>query len=277
MISSLANILHRIIAQILHGMDRIALQIRIISALADRELLLRTEKGALGALGVLLEPLLVVLSLLALKLLVRLKTVDLINPVIWMVIGVALFYLFTAIGMKALNGIKKSQDIFFYRRIRPLDTLLATALVESRIYGTTLIVLLIAVAAWTWQFQFDDPGLAVLSFVLTVFLALGVGVSALVIGHRIPLVKLFVRFGIRRLLLWTSGIFYSVYSIPGPVRPFLTWNPVLHAVELFRHAVNQAYPIPDISLSYLATCALVSSGFGLLFYSINENLLLSED
>lgn len=266
-----------VIAALSYCCDRIGLQIRIISALADRELLLRTKKGSLGALGVLLEPLLLVLSLLALKLLVRLRTVDLINPVIWMVSGVALFYLFVAIGIKALDGIKKSQDIFFYRRIRPLDTLLATALVESRIYGTTLILLMIAVAAWTWQFQFDDPGLAVLAFVLTVFLALGVGVSALVIGHRIPLVKLLVRFGIRRLLLWTSGIFYSIYSVPGPVRVFLTWNPVLHAVELFRHAINQAYPIPDISLPYLATCALVSCGFGLLFYSINENLLLSED
>jgi capsular polysaccharide transport system permease protein len=194
-----------------------------------------------------------------------------------MVSGVTIFYLFLAVGVKALDGIKKSQDIFFYRRIRPLDTLFATALVESRIYATTLVLLIFFVSAWTWKLQFDDPGLAVVAFVLTVILALGVGVSALVIGRRIPLVKLLVRFGIRRLLLWTSGIFYSIYTIPAPARYFLTWNPVLHAVELFRHAINQAYPIPDISLHYLATCALGSCGFGLLFYSTNENLLLAED
>lgn len=258
-------------------LNRLSLQFRIVSALAERELLQRTEKGALGALGVLLEPLLVVMSLLALRLLIRFRAVDLINPVIWMVSGVTIFYLFLAVGIKALDGIKKSQEIFFYRRIRPLDTLLATALVESRIYATTLVLIICLVAAWTWQLRFDDPGLAVLAFVLTVILALGVGVSALVIGRRIPLVKLLVRFGIRRLLLWTSGIFYSIYTIPAPARYFLTWNPVLHAVELFRHAINQAYPIPDISVHYLAACALISCGFGLLFYSTNENLLLAED
>jgi len=256
---------------------KLVLQFRIVLALQERELLVRTEKGLLGALGVFIEPIFLVLTLLALRILVRFKTTDLINPVIWMVTGVCIFCLFTEVGLKSLNGVKKAQDIFFYRRIRPLDTLLASALVEGRIFGSVLTVVVLAVWGWTWQAQLDSPGEAVLVFVLTVLLALGVGGSALVIGHRLPVVKLAVRFGIQRVLLWTSGIFYALYTLPGPVRPFLTWNPLLHAVELFRHAVNQAYPIPDISMTYLAGCAFVSCGFGLLFYSSNEALLLSEN
>jgi len=255
----------------------LVLQFRILLALQERELLVRTEKGLLGALGVFIEPMILVLTLLALRILVRFKTTDLINPVIWMVTGVCLFYLFTEVGLKSLNGVKRAQDIFFYRRIRPLDILLASALVEGRIFGSVLTMVVLAVWGWTWQVQLDSPGEAVLVFVLTILLALGVGGSTLVIGHRLPVVKLVVRFGIRRVLLWTSGIFYALYTLPGPVRPFFTWNPLLHAVELFRHAVNQAYPIPDISMTYLAVCAFVSCGFGLLFYSSNEALLLSDN
>ena len=264
-------------AALRHCWVKVVLQVRIVWALADRDLLERTSKGALGAFGVVVEPMLLVLTLLALRILIRQLGADLINPVVWMVVGVALFYLFTTLGIKSLSGVKKSQDVFFYRRIRPLDTLLAAALVEGRIYATILTLVILAVWGWTWRVQFDKPGEAALVFVLTVLLALGVGVSALVVGHRIPLVKLLVRFGMRRILLWTSGVFYAVYTLPGPIRPWLTWNPVLHAVELFRHSINEAYPIPGISLAYLAACALVSCGFGLIFYSSNEALLLADD
>jgi len=85
------------------------------------------------------------------------------------------------------------------------------------------------------------------------------------------------KFGINRILLWTSGIFYATYTLPGPARPFVTWNPLLHSVELLRHSINSAYPLPDISLQYLGTCALISLGFGLVFYFSNEALLLADD
>ena len=257
--------------------DRMMLQLRIVLALADMEFALRAEKGAFGVWGVVFEPLALMLTLLALKILVRLKTTDLLNPVIWLACGVALLYLFRKVGMKALSGVSKKQRFFFYRRIRPLDTLLASTLIEARIHASVLVLVFLAVAAWTWTFHIDDPALMVVDFLLTICLGLGVGMSALVVGHRIPIVKALTKFGINRILLWTSGIFYATYSLPGPARPFVTWNPLLHAVELLRHSINTAYPLPGISLQYLAICAFVSVGFGLVFYFSNEALLLSDD
>ena len=79
--------------------DRMMLQIRIVLALADMEFALRAEKGAFGVWGVVFEPLALMLTLLALKILVRLKTTDLLNPVIWLACGVALLYLFRKVGI----------------------------------------------------------------------------------------------------------------------------------------------------------------------------------
>ena len=257
--------------------DRMMLQIRIVLALADMEFALRAEKGAFGVWGVVFEPMFLMLTLLALRILVRLTTTDLLNPVIWLVCGVVLLYLFRKVGLKALTGVSKKQKLFFYRRIRPLDTLLASTLIEARIHASILVLVFLAVSAWSWTFQIDDPALMVVDFLLTVCLGLGVGMSALVVGHRIPIVKALTKFGINRILLWTSGIFYATYSLPGPARPFVTWNPLLHSVELLRHSINTAYPLPGISLQYLAICAFVSVGFGLVFYFSNEALLLSDD
>ena len=266
-----------LVEQIKLTLDRLWLQIRIVLALSETEFVLRAEKGSFGVWGVLFEPLALMMTLLALRILIRLKSTDLLSPVIWLACGIALLYMFRKIGIKALTGVSKRQKFFFYRRIRPLDTLLASALIEARIHGSVLVLVFISVSFWSWQFKLDDPSLVLVDFILTIALGLGVGISALVIGHRIPIVKTLTKFGINRLLLWTSGIFYATYTLPGPIRPLVTWNPLLHSVELLRHGINVAYPIPGISLQYLFACSSLSCGFGLLFYFLNEALLLADD
>lgn len=257
--------------------DRLLLQLKIVLALADVEFALRSEKGAFGVWGVLFEPLALMMTLLALRILVRSASSDLLNPVVWLTCGIVLLYLFRKVGIKALTGVSKRQKLFFYRRIRPLDTLLASTLLEARVHGTILVLVFLAVSFWTWSFRLDLPALTVVDFLLTIGLGLGVGISALVVGHRLPIVKTLTKFGLNRILLWTSGIFYSTYTLPAPFRPWVTWNPLLHSVELLRHSINSAYPIPGISLQYLAICSLVSLGFGLMFYFSNEALLLADD
>ena len=257
--------------------DRLLLQLKIVLALADVEFALRSEKGAFGVWGVLFEPLALMMTLLALRILVRSASSDLLNPVVWLTCGIVLLYLFKKVGIKALTGVSKRQKLFFYRRIRPLDTLLASTLLEARVHGTILVLVFLGVSFWTWSFRLDLPALTVVDFLLTIGLGLGVGISALVVGHRLPIVKTLTKFGLNRILLWTSGIFYSTYTLPAPFRPWVTWNPLLHSVELLRHSINSAYPIPGISLQYLAICSLVSLGFGLMFYFSNEALLLADD
>ena len=266
-----------VVSSVLAFGERMMLQLRIVLALADVEFALRADKGAFGVWGVIFEPMALMAALLALKILVRLKTTDLLNPVVWMVCGVALLFLFRKVAIKALTGVSKKQKFFFYRRIRPIDTLLASTLIEARIHASVVVLVFLGVSFWTWTFKIDDPALMFIDFILTICLGLGVGMCALVIGRRIPIFKTLTKFGVNRILLWTSGIFYATYTLPGPARPFVTWNPLLHSVELLRHSINNAYPLPGISLQYLGICTFVSLGFGLVFYFLNEDLLLSDD
>jgi capsular polysaccharide transport system permease protein len=66
-----------------------------------------------------------------------------------------------------------------------------------------------------------------------------------------------------------SGIFFPLISVPPSFRSALTWNPVLHALELLRHAAFEGYQIaPEISLKFLFGCAIISFGLGLSVYRI---------
>ena len=70
------------------------------------------------------------------------------------------------------------------------------------------------------------------------------------------------------------GDILCYFRAPPITRPFVTWNPVLHSVELFRYSLNNDYPIPDISLGYLVCCSMLTIGFSLVLYKTNESRLL---
>ena len=89
--------------------ERLVLQARIVLALADTDFALRAEKGDFGVWGVLFEPMMVLLTLLSLRILVRFASSDILNPVIWLTSGVVLLYLFKQVGIKALKGVSKRQ------------------------------------------------------------------------------------------------------------------------------------------------------------------------
>ena len=258
-------------------LDSLRLQAQIISALAYRDQGERIRKSPFGAVGLLVEPLLFVSMFLILRVLVRIEAAPLMNPVLQLASGFILFYLFKKIALRAISGVARSQRFSELRRIRPLDVLIAGAVVEFQVYGMCIVLVILAVSIYQWQFAVAYPGSAVAMFILVALTSLGIGLAALVVGHRLPVVKFVVNTLIRRLLFWTSGLFFSIATIPDFARPFLLWNPLLHGIELFRHALVPTYPIPGISLGYLLIWAFVSLGFSLLVYGNNEQLLIADE
>lgn len=257
--------------------NSLRLQIQIVQALAYREQSERISRSAFGLAGLLAEPLLLVVGFLLLRVLLRAQGPLLMNPVLQLGSGFVLFFLFSRIALVALNGVSgRDRDLLGLRRVKPLDLLLARVLVEVQLYGTCLVAIAVAVSAYQWEVSVDNPGAAVAMFLLVSLNSLGIGLSALVIGHRLPAVRFATRLVLSRLLFWTSGLFFSVALIPEYVRPWLLWNPLLHGIELMRHAFVPTYPIPGISLSYLLAWTIVSLGMSMLIYNSNEKLLITE-
>jgi capsular polysaccharide transport system permease protein len=256
----------------------LALQLQIIQALAFRDLRERIRRNPLGVVGLLLEPLLAMALFLLLRVLLRQGGIDWMNPVLQLGSGFILYYLFSRLGLAALNGIKpKDRSVLLLSRVKPLDLLMARGMVEVQLYGTSLFVLLLAVSLYQWQVPVDDPGAAVGVFLLLAFTALGVGLMALMIGRYLQSVKFLIQLVLNRLLFWTSGLFFTVALLPGYLRPWFLWNPLLHGIELFRHALAPTYPIPGISLPYLMAWAFGGMGLSLFVYGNHEELLMAEE
>jgi capsular polysaccharide transport system permease protein len=66
-----------------------------------------------------------------------------------------------------------------------------------------------------------------------------------------------------RALILLSGIFYIPDFLSPGVREVLSWNPMLHAVNLFRQGFYYNYPSLLLDTNYLAYCAIGAVLFGL--------------
>ncbi|MEB3203019.1 MAG: hypothetical protein VKK05_09455 [Synechococcus sp.] len=223
-----------------------------------------------------MEPLALIATFLALRLFVRgAGDASYMNPALWLALGFVPFFLFAEIAIKAIGGVEKNSDLYFYRRLRPLDMLMGNALLLAQIYAILLLLFVLGSAIWEWRNPVQDLGSAIFLFVGLALIGFGVGLSTLIIGHRLPVVAWIMKLFLRRILLWTSCIFFPISFVPDVFRPWILWNPIAHGVELLRAACNPAYPIPGVSAAYFWAWVIGSIGFGLFIYANNEELLFS--
>ena len=193
--------------------------------------------------------------------------------VIFIASGFSLAFLFRNVAIKALAGLKLRAPLY-YSRVKPLDILLALSVNDLRALATLSLAILGLVWYFTWSFRLDSPGLAISVYLLTVLMAIGFGICVVFLGGLNKWITKILKRVIQRVVIFTSGIFFATFELPANMRPFVTWNPILHAVELFRYSMNNDYPIPDISLNYLVSCSILLLSFSLVLYRTNESLLL---
>ncbi len=257
---------------------QLLLQVRVVSAVARRELQLRAAKGIFGLAGVFLEPLALIATFLALRIFLRgAGDGTYMNITLWLAMGFVPFFMFADIAIKAIGGVEKNSELYFYRRLRPLDSLMGNALVLAQIFGFLLVLFVVGVSVWEWRFPIVDLGSVIFVFVGIALVGFGVGLTTLVLGKRLPVVAWVIQLFLRRILLWTSCIFFSISIVPDVFRPWILWNPIAHGVELLRMAVNPAYPAPGVSAAYFWVWVIGSLGLGLFIYGNNEELLFSVD
>ena len=262
-------------------------QITIVLAIATYENNRKSTKDPLGSWEAILTPLQIMLFFIVVrvgfsflrgsnKLAAGGSTDMYFNIVIFIASGFAIAFLFRQGALKALSGLKLRAPIY-YKRIQPLDVLLALLVNDFRAISTISLGMFGLVWYFTWSFQLDSPGLAICVYLLTILMALGFGICLVFLGNINKWLKRLVKRILQRVIIFTSGIFFATFEIPEYTRRFVLWNPILHAVELFRYAMNNEYPIPGISLSYLVWCSLIVFGFSLILYRTNELLLLESD
>lgn len=253
------------------------IQRAVIFALALRELRARAGGRWLGLLWLLFEPLMHMGVLLAMFTYIRHFSRPGLEVPVFLIVGIVPFFLFRSVALRVGDSIPANRGLFNYRQVKPADTLVARALVETMLHLGVLLALLTGLGWVGYQWwpvrpiEFIGVLALLLSFSLGVALVIAVGTL------RRPKVRAMV--GVLFFPLYLlSGVIFPVQSLPPGVRAWLAWNPLLHFVDLARsNFIANYHPLPEVYFGYPAAWTLSALALGLALYRVDRHRLRARD
>ena len=251
-------------------------QLVVIDALLFRELLTKKSYSYLGFIGVIIEPLIITFIYLIILNLIRINVDTGLNKILFFGTGILIFSFFISIFSRSLNAIKANRNLFYYKRVKPIDTVIARTFIEIILLATVYTIILTLVFYVNNKIILDNLPLLLLAFILVTLLAFSVGLIGMIIGSKFENINSWIPV-LSRPLFFTSGSLYSINVIPIDFRKFILWNPLIHAIELARNSLDNNYRLNEqISLNYLVSITVILFGFSIFLYQKTEKYLLKK-
>ena len=199
------------------------------------------------------------------------------DPLLFLISGIVLYTLFSNIAIRSSNGVSANEALFFYRPVKPVDTVIARTLVESGLYSIIFVSLISFTFVLREEIILQDLPLLVITLLGLIIFSFGLGIFLMVATFVYPVIIQIIPF-ILRPLWFISGVVVSINSLPQYIRPYVSWNPILQAIELTRYSFTKNYILDTsvISLVYLWQCALGALFLGLFVYFYNEKKMLTK-
>jgi capsular polysaccharide transport system permease protein len=242
----------------------LSITLSVWRALFLREALGRITGGRAPWMWLVLEPLAHMAFLATMMVVIRHRVMGGMDVVIWIVVGLLTFFVFRRTGQQGLEAIHANRSLFAYRQVRPVDTILVRAALETFVMLIIAAFVLAALALMGYPVMADDP-LLVLAAVLGIWLfGVGFAMTLSVPYQLITEAEKLIKFLMMPLYI-ISGVMVPISLVPYPYREWLVLNPLVHAIEAARLGFSGYYhAIPELDLFYLYGVALVLVFFGLV-------------
>ena len=238
-------------------------QIRVIHALALREIQSQQAKLAYGFGWVFFDAFLAFAAMMIIKFAIRGFNRPGVPPVTFLVSGLIPWMMFQTTYHAPGGAIQKGKRLLELPMVTELDLVLASALRIFLVY-TILFILLGVIAAIVDGIA--PPrfplGIALLFFFMSL-MGIAFGFVLMALSRLYSPAGKFVGFFLRFAMI-ISGVVFQLTMFPPTIWPYLLWNPLLHVEELLRIYWFSNYQTPGISPLYVAESLLGMAFLGLL-------------
>ncbi|TCR82262.1 ABC transporter permease [Rhizobium sp. BK376] len=183
----------------------------------------------------------------------------------WITTGIFPVLYFRSISIRAAQGVRASKPLRTIPFVHPLDVSIAKVAIEALTFiGTFAFFFDMIYVSGESRYAAPFNLLPILeSIALLTLLAFGVGLVNSFISSVFPLYTL-AWSAFARVQLFFSAVFYIPEYLPPSVRYWISFNPLLHFVSLFRTGFYQSYPTHLISFSYMFWWAIGTTFVGLV-------------
>ena len=251
--------------------DGLAVQKRVVWALMLRETKTLFGKHKLGYLWAVIETLGSISVFLIIRQWGGISSPDGLTSYTFLLGGFVPFYLFTETMRGSMNAIVGNRALLVFPQVFPIDMLYARALLNLCMYVLVSFILCVIGYFIGTFFGIDRPAYYMASFFFAVLLGFTTGLMFSSINVVWPTISILIPMT-HRVLLFTSGTFFSVVLLPQSVRKYFWYNPLSHIIEMARGGFSSIYP-SEIFVSYLyvTECIVVTLFFGLIFERLVRN------
>ena len=240
----------------------------VVYALLLRELASRFGKSRVGFLWVLMEPVAHLVFPIAVFGFMLERTIPGVEYPVFLTYGFLPFLLFKTICLQTMDGTRANRGLLSYRQVLLMDVFVAKALTHCAVSASVFAVVLGGLALVGFDVLPPSPIELFGVLALTVALAFGLGMLFAALGTVSPELKSIARL-IFIPLYFLSGILFPISRFPEDWLPWLAINPVLHLVELSRHAALPDYElVPELGAGNPLALAIASVFMGLALYRL---------
>ncbi|HKK29910.1 MAG TPA: ABC transporter permease [Alphaproteobacteria bacterium] len=237
----------------------------VVYAIVMREVKTRFGRGNMGYLRALLEPMVFIGGFV----------------LIWFALGraspiavpVELFFLcslfpyvaFTRTWEYSAGAIRSNTGLLMFPIVRPLDFFIARTILEAASQLMVFLILAVAVHGLFGELRHLPADLlgVLLAVLSAITLGAALGLCTGILAMEFPSVEM-ILMPVRRLLFFSSGVFFIADSLPAILQEYLWWNPVLHATEWFRSAYFSEAESQFLSIEYLWSAIVALLVIGLI-------------
>lgn len=222
---------------------------RVIYALILREVRTRFGRHKLGYLWALIEPTLHIGVFWTLFYLGGRQTVGSMSVPLFIATGLMSFFTFQQTYFRLNGSIRSNFALLAHRQVKPLDVVIARALLEGATTLCVLVLFIVAAIYFGEDLRLRDPLKAIAALILLWVMGIGLGLLLESLSAALQSLRLLVNV-LTRFLYFTSGIFFTLSMLGGQTQKFLLYNPLLHLVETVRYSFDSTLVVPDVNLVY---------------------------
>lgn len=252
------------------------IQRAVLFALVLREFRTKIGRHWTGIIWTVFEPLAHVLVILAIFGYLRNISSPVMEFPIFLISGMMPYFLFRDLSKRLTGSFESNRGLFAYRQVKPLDTVVGRAIVECL---TWMAVFVFTLAMFEWAGLHALPAQPLELFgvaALTAILGGALGLWLAVVTNGRPRLRTMIGW-IYTPLYITSGVIFHIDRLPENYVYWLSWNPMLHIVDLSRNAFEPRYPLhAGMGWSYPASFTLVLLALALALYRRDRQKLLME-
>lgn len=237
------------------------IQKRVIGALLMREIITRYGRNNIGFLWLFMEPILVTV-VIAFVWGLRSSGHGGINIYAFMLTGYPLMMMWRQSSSLCIGALGANQGLLHHRNIRVFDVFFARVLLE--VTGATASLLLLFIAFYMLKIISApvDIMYMALAWGLMAWFALGLG---MILGVFAQMSEFFKRIwqASSLVLMFASGAFYFVDSLPNFAQNIVLKIPMVHGTEMLRHGYFGESVRTHESIVYLVVVNLGLTLFGM--------------